>query len=322
MALALASAGLQHFADNAQSSQHLDSTDTSTTHSEQNSRSFSDNSFAIPDAVPEAWFGTEICLTHDAFDTISTNLRSLGRPPNWSNNPKIYYIFQRMRQPELFRKFLGSGYTDSWLPFSERTLRRLLEQTEITSFLALQNLCLDGQPSDSLKGRHFSLNSAEDLGLDEVDILGSGGFGEVHSVKDRRTGFTYAMKTMSRPGVYKQHVSLMSSFERELHGLRRVNHIHCVEHIASATDLHSVMLLCSPVADMDLAKFLESDLDSAGQEILRNGFGCITSALEYLHSLNIRYVVYAIKTTKTHVGQTQRLKTRQCLGVQAATLVN
>ena len=82
----------------------------------------------------------------------------------------------------------------------------------------------------------------------------------------------------------------MSSFEREISGMRRVRHVHCVKLEASFTDTDWVRLLCCPVADMNLSELLDQHAEFPEEKsFLRRAIGCITSALAYLHELEIRY---------------------------------
>lgn len=102
-------------------------------------------------------------------------------------------------------------------------------------------------------------------------------------------GQHYARKVIQRPVRYEGHLDTMKNFRNEVLGMRRVRHHHCVDLVASCTDMDSVIILSSPVADMDLSEFLKLDLDPSQMEILSRSIGCITSALAYLHSLQIRY---------------------------------
>lgn len=236
-----------------------------------------------------SFFHGDTRLTEHDFDSISTYMRRLKYPAAWSDNPKLYYILQKLGYPDYTRKFFDAGLTDLWLPFPERTLRRLLSQNLMKAFKSIQSRCLDDSITALPERRHVSASSMEDMGFQDIAMLGSGGYGEVYSVKSIHTEQLYAMKTMSRPGVHSQHLDLMRNFAKELAGLRRVQHHHCVRLVASGTDINSVLLVCSPVADMDLSSFLESDLDQDGMMILQNSVGCITAALAYLHSMNMRY---------------------------------
>lgn len=135
----------------------------------------------------------------------------------------------------------------------------------VSLFLRIEETCLDRIVSSIVPGRHFSLKSASNLNLVEESLLGSGGYGEVHAVRQQKTGQLYAMKTLTRPGVHRDHLRYYETFKRELHAMHRVRHHHCVELIASCTDMNSLMLICSPVADADLSSFLDSDLSDEGE---------------------------------------------------------
>ncbi|KAH7397183.1 kinase-like domain-containing protein [Pyrenochaeta sp. MPI-SDFR-AT-0127] len=216
-------------------------------------------------------------------------MRLLKYPPAWSDSPRLHFILAKFGRPDLFSVFSDADFSDLWLPLSERTIRRLLKGADIHIFLGFQKLCLDDNLPLPLDGRHLFLTHADSLGLEEEKLLGSGGYGEVYSVKHPQSGVRYAMKTISRPGVHRQHLDVMKNFKRELQGIRRIDHPHCVNLVASCTDSNSLILLCSPVADMDLSHFLDSDLSPWQVDIPRRAVGCITSALVYLHAMNIRH---------------------------------
>lgn len=228
---------------------------------------------------------------HEEFATISAILHELEYPPNWSQNPRLYYILQKLGQPEASRDFFDAGFTDVWLPFPDRTLRKLLNLHDVKNFSIFQNMCLENKVPLLSEYQHLAVADQADLGFEEESFLGSGGFGEVHAVKYRETGELFAMKSLSRPGVHRDHLNFIKGFQNEIQGMRRVHHHHCVELVASYTDLYSFRLLCSPVADMDLLAYLELDFVSGGArpDCLTRAIGCITSALVYLHALNIRY---------------------------------
>jgi len=63
-----------------------------------------------------------------------------------------------------------------------------------------------------------------------------------------------------------------------------------VKLAGSYTDKRFVAIIMLPVADMNLQTFLENaDLDDTSRSFLRPFFGCLTSALSYLHDNRIRH---------------------------------
>lgn len=222
------------------------------------------------------------------FDNVSQLLLQWTKDQKWADNPKLYTILHIINRTDLFPKLLDAHITDFWIPFSKLIVKRLVEEQDRKPLLDAQHRCLDEDYPPITGVLHFSYEDSEASELHEVGKLGEGGYGEVHHVQDPRTGKAYARKTMPRPGNFQRQCDLMRNFKKEVIGMRRVRHRHCVELVASFTDAGSVVLLCSPVADMDLAAYLDLDLDKGGLDILRNAVGCITSALAYLHAENIR----------------------------------
>jgi hypothetical protein len=229
-------------------------------------------------------------LSGGSITAIADCLESLGRPKSWYSNPRLYYIVHKMGRLDLFPpKILDAEITDLWLPLHKRLVRKWMNDTDTRTFIKYQELILDENIPISLQGRHFTLDNMDQLALRRIMFLGAGGFGEVHSVRYRGNGQVYACKTMARPVRFDAHAEMMRNFKREIMGMRRVHHRHCVDLIASCTDTDSVTILSQPVADSgDLSTFLDANLNLDQLEILRHSVGCITSALTYLHSLNIR----------------------------------
>jgi hypothetical protein len=220
--------------------------------------------------------------------SIANCMRSLAFPPCWCSNPKLYYLLHKMKRVDLLYKILDADVTDLWLPLHKRLVRRWLNDAETKTFVRLQELVLNDNIPMNLQGQHFTLESMDQLDLDRVEHLGAGGFGDVWHVQNRSDGKTYACKTMARPVKYDSHAVLMQNFKREIMGMSRVRHRHCVDLVASCTDMDSVTILSSPVADLDLADFLNADLSADQLMTLWQSIGCITSALAYLHRLKIR----------------------------------
>lgn len=240
-------------------------------------------------------------------------MSDLALPSSWCASPRLYCIFRNIDHVHLLSGLLDAGISDLWLPLHSRVVRRYLNVEDAETFMKYQVLVLDKDIPADLQGRHFNVNNLDQPDISRVKYLGAGGFGEVYHVEDQRNGQAYARKTLIRPPRYEIHGELMRNFKREVMGMRRVRHRHCVDLVGSCTDMESVAVLSSPVADMDLAVFLDMDLSKPQYELLRQSIGCITSALAYLHNLGIRSVfsIFSSSMSAAYMCKTRRLEAQQ-----------
>jgi serine/threonine protein kinase len=204
-------------------------------------------------------------------------------------NSKLAFILRQIGRQDRLRELVDAQVTDLWLPLPRRLAQRLLGDEVSHSFLAVQERCLDDDVKLRMNGEHLCLTDSYSLSFKKGRLLGVGGFGEVYQVFHPQTNLGYARKVMTRPVNFQRHCDLLRHFKKELKGLLRVRHQHCVRLAASCTDMDSVILFSSPVADCDLARFLDSELADHEFVILRRSIGCIVSALAYLHQADIRY---------------------------------
>ncbi|KAI4617644.1 uncharacterized protein J4E87_008280 [Alternaria ethzedia] len=112
-------------------------------------------------------------------------------------------------------------------------------------------------------------------------ILGEGlvGLVEEVTVRSRKPPITCARKKIGRPRQLKAHGQIMAAFIREIRVMRQVDHRHCVRFIGSYTDNESVNILSSPLADMDLATFLDNPIGDREWAILYKGIDCLCNGL-------------------------------------------
>ncbi|CAN9294379.1 unnamed protein product [Alternaria alternata] len=73
-------------------------------------------------------------------------------------------------------------------------------------------------------------------------------------------GMVGVVEEIARPKPLKLHQSIMTAFIREIRVMRQVDHRHCVRFLGSYTDSESVNILSTPVADMDMAAFLDKPI--------------------------------------------------------------
>lgn len=129
-------------------------------------------------------------------------------------------------------------------------------------------------------------------------MLGTGGSGQVESVVLRSS----ASKVQSASGqllvrklIHRKRFGRLQQgleeFKNELKILKRIQHRHLVEIIGSYTDPTYAALIMSPVADCDLSDFLKkiAPNNSHRRSTMRTFFGCLATALSYLHGKRTRH---------------------------------
>jgi serine/threonine protein kinase len=116
----------------------------------------------------------------------------------------------------------------------------------------------------------------------------------VDKVQSKITKQVYARKRISRKRDFNKDKEVIARFENEVQILKKLDHVHLVKVFASYTDLNYVAIIMKPVAQMDLKHFLRSSemqqtLRGAGRSRFRTYYGCLASAISYLHDNKIRH---------------------------------
>lgn len=211
-------------------------------------------------------------------------------------NPKLDHIFEQMDEDAL-STFRNHNISDLWLPLSKQTVCRLFTDGQLAkAFLRLQDDVLDSdlhvlddtRATLTNVAEHTTLDDDEDF-IRDLRVLGEGACGIVKEVSVSSSSVKCVRKRIGRPKLLKAQKQIMTAFAREVSVMRQVNHQHCVSLLGSYTDYDHVNILSLPVADMDLATFLDLPVEEKQRDILYRGFGCLCNALLYLHQNNIRH---------------------------------
>ncbi|KAI9853597.1 MAG: hypothetical protein M1813_002052 [Trichoglossum hirsutum] len=250
-------------------------------------------------------------LADSDFDAIGRLLYQVGKQ-EWSHRPRTYAVLRMIDRIDLLDTFILDGLKDIAFPYVDSRLPTSLNPTAKARFLQAQKLVLtkasDLEKSD---GRHRHLDQDADTHFHILKILGRGGFGEVDHVRSKLSLEEYARKRMYRKKVFSRDREAIKMFENELTNLKRLSHHHLVKFIGSYTDPKFVGLLMSPVADCDLKVFLGRDpFPKDDLYLLRGFFGCLCSAVLYLHNSKCRHkdlkpgniLVYISKVLITDFG--------------------
>jgi hypothetical protein len=174
--------------------------------------------------------GADLRIYSDSdLQKISELLEYSGRH-SWSEVPRIYTVLRIIGELQIIDNFLGQGITDMWFPFSSASLPRALNSAMQEKFLDVQKLVLtkglDLEKDENKEHAHFGKGEALPFKVEEM--LGEGGFSQVHKITSLISKRIYARKRFRR-GTGPRSDAEISSFKNELKILKRIHHQHCVE---------------------------------------------------------------------------------------------
>jgi serine/threonine protein kinase len=222
-------------------------------------------------------------------NAVSTLLLHIAEP--WSKVPRTYIVLRTIGRVDLMNDLIDAGFTDHWFPVTTNSLPSKLSPTVRTAFeqaqVAVLTKSIDLEKGQNGKHQHFA--RGESVPFQPKEILGRGGFSEVDKVISTISGREYARKRVRRR-VFFEHSNTkeqMKLFVTEIKILKRLKHQHIVEFVGSYTDASNLGLIMYPVADMDLASYLNQS--PARKPTIRTFFGCLATALQFLHDNGIRH---------------------------------
>ncbi|KAI0439906.1 hypothetical protein F4803DRAFT_21438 [Xylaria telfairii] len=228
------------------------------------------------------------------FSEISQLLNDYGKP-EWGLLPRTFAVLWILGIPEKLNDFIAEGRNDYAIPYSHGNLPDTIKGSALRDkFLQLQ-AAVRGRQEGVVEleegGRHLYLDGNADIYFYSMRTLGSGRFGKVDAVRSWQTTKTYARKRILRGDSVFQDQGQLLAFEKEIKSLKNLTHHHVVKLVGSYTDATSLGLIMSPVADMDLHAYLELKTiePEHRKRMLRSYFGCLASALSYIHGENIRH---------------------------------
>ncbi|CAD6591643.1 MAG: hypothetical protein ASARMPRED_005519 [Alectoria sarmentosa] len=210
----------------------------------------------------------------------------------WSQVPRLYTVLRTIGQLQVIDAVLDQGISDIWFPFNASSVPGALSSSMRKEFLEMQQLVLtkavDLEKSELRPHAHFGKD--EIFPFEVRERLGRGGFGTVDKIFSSFSRREFARKRFARGKTPESKRREVQNFKTELQVLKRIQHHHCVELIASYTDAKYFGLIMSPVADCNMADFYDRcAAEPEKLKLLRGFYGCLASGLSYLHSTKIRH---------------------------------
>jgi tetratricopeptide (TPR) repeat protein len=207
-----------------------------------------------------------------------------------SKVPRTYIVLRTIDHLNLLDDIINAGFSDFWFPVTKQRLPECLSTSARTAFCETQYIILT-KSMDLEKGQtgqHCHFDEDGTLPLQEQGILGTGGFGQVDRVTSLISFKTYARKRVRRSHAFRDRKDHINLFIDEIQLLKRLRHHHITKFVGSYTDTTYIGLIMSPVAETDLGRYL-TDCTAARHPELRTFFGCLATALEFLHMENVRH---------------------------------
>ncbi|KAF2265059.1 kinase-like protein [Lojkania enalia] len=221
----------------------------------------------------------------------------------WSDSPRLYTLLRMLGhddESQVFQKFESEQISDIWLPLPPTTLNQLsssvglaVSEFRLAQFHVLSPVERMGEDKLVSDRSHRYIRSGPSFFRD-IDVLGTGGSAEVVRVQHQSWRKEFACKRIRRAAAIKDQRIQLVEFEQEVAVLQRIAHHHLVSFVACFTDLNSFSLILNPVANDVLKSVLarqsrEQPLPEKDIKVLRQSFGCLTTALSYLHEQKIRH---------------------------------
>lgn len=215
--------------------------------------------------------------------------------PNLGQHVRLGFILWRIGRWDVFNSFKDQGVSDLWFPLPKQTLRYFLKNTTAEKqFHELQQKLFHDDASwpntEAGLMPHVIFEDGEEV-IASDRTLGEGGFAIVEQITLPTVPLptVCVRKRIGRPKQLKAQKQIFEAFTREIAVMSQVDHHHCVRFLGSYTDYDAVSILSLPVADMDLAAYLnQENLDEVQLVLLRRGIGCLCNGLLYLHQRKIR----------------------------------
>lgn len=253
----------------------------------------------IPEPDPNGYLPSILSarFQHISELLLSADQDSERRPDlYWSRRPRIYTVLQAIGAVYLMPQFCVEGFTDLWFPFDHRTLPQfvhgpLLRQKFLDYQVCVLSEARNVEAPDPITNEceHVSFVHSGDEHYRKIKDLGNGTYGSVDQVFSKLSTKFLARKRVHRANDSKKARDFQKDVVNEIRVLKRLRHAHLVTILGSYTDPEYIAYLMQPIADMNLQEYLDRMSHTENRVSTQFFFGCLASAMAYLHENNVRH---------------------------------
>ncbi|KAH7371293.1 hypothetical protein BKA66DRAFT_573024 [Pyrenochaeta sp. MPI-SDFR-AT-0127] len=200
----------------------------------------------------------------------------------------VCLILHFIKRHDLLSSFIDNGVEDTDIPLDFPKLQSFLkDDLTIKAFYKAQYKAVLRDLEDGVA----IYEENELLPFRTIRPLGSGGYARVDCVEHVLQGQQFAHKVFHLTSGPEQR--MQKTFRLEMQSLKKLsNHQHIVKYLGAYRSPKCLGLLLHPVAECDLHQFLKHSqaydfMDR--RKLLLRCFGCLTSALAYMHAQQIRH---------------------------------
>lgn len=232
-------------------------------------------------------------FTDAEIEQISCLLES--QDTSWGRAPRTYIVLRTIGRLDLLKDLLELGFTDLWFPVEARSLPPTLEPPVRRAIVQAQHVVLTKSLDLEMgeNGRHRHFGKEDPLPFRIQKRLGCGGYSQVDLIKSNISCKEYALKRIPRrTAFWYKSKPAVKLFAAEMQLIKALKHRHIVEFMGSFTDPKYLGMIMSPVAEMNLAEYMDvlsTPQSSQNFGSLRSFFGCLATAIQYLHDQSIRH---------------------------------
>lgn len=203
--------------------------------------------------------------------------------------PRTYIVLTTIGCLEVLDRLLAEGFSDGLFPVRTNNLPSFLSPSVKESIVRAQGI-IETKSLDLFNGKHCTIGSIDNLPFKELGRIGSGSWGEVRKIQSKIDFKQYALKRVQRRAWGTQANEEVRQILAEMKIMKILHHIHVARYIGSYATDTQLGIIIWPIADTDLARYMQEASTSADlRPTLQSFFGCLAAAITYLHANSVKH---------------------------------